>query len=569
MKNLIRLTALCLALALAGSVAFATHTASVIWEVEQGGGGGSGDSINGGGFDYSQTAGMFTDGAATSGNTSAPVFTSASYNFVAGDVGAWLFIGAGTNWTKGWYQIASVASNAATLNGTIGQAVALSPLCAPSTVVGCATTASPSGATWSIDYSQQQFSQFSYTDLASAGTGLTASSAAHPIGKQQVGNCWMIASGTNFTTGRYFLVSVSGVTGTFVAASGNMTTGAGSGGTGRLGGALATPGQGAVSAQVAGQRIYAKYSASDYTITTASAGAAGPVALASGIAIALIGYDVVRGDYTGRKPAMNWGAVAAPGGATYLMAHSSNVVASAIINFKVNCNSVNNVCGISCGGSNQLTANCDVINCNGTGGIGFSLAALIVLQNCSVTTGTTGITVATGGFIDYCSAIACVTGISLGASTTGVCTNSLAANCSGDGFNIASSGWTLIRNTSTGNTGDGFDSGSARIVVKECVATFNGGYAYNASLTTAFRAIKSVDYSNTSGRNPIAGIADWMPITLTADPYVNKSSGDYRPNYNAGGGLVLLGMGFGVPGQTNNVDLGAVQHADPALGYAN
>ena len=69
----------------------------LIWEIRPG----SGSDNNGGGFDPSQTAGMLTDGAATSATGTAPVFTSASYNFVGGDVGAWVYIASGTNWIPG------------------------------------------------------------------------------------------------------------------------------------------------------------------------------------------------------------------------------------------------------------------------------------------------------------------------------------------------------------------------------------------------------------------------------------------------------------------------------------
>src|SRR5580700_6581245 len=91
-------------------------SANVQWEVRT-----TGNDSNGGGFDPS-VAGFATDGAATAANTPSPVFTSASYSFVAGDVNAWLFIQAGTNWTPGWYQIASVSGGAATLTAGVGQA---------------------------------------------------------------------------------------------------------------------------------------------------------------------------------------------------------------------------------------------------------------------------------------------------------------------------------------------------------------------------------------------------------------------------------------------------------------
>src|SRR5689334_13109908 len=123
--------------------------ATLIYEVEIGGS----DTANGGGFDPSQTAGMFVDGAATGANTASPVFTSASYRFVAGDANAWLYIAVGG--IPGWYQIASVnvGTGAATLSAAIGAGVL--PSLTPTTVLGCHTSATLSGATWTIDYSQQ------------------------------------------------------------------------------------------------------------------------------------------------------------------------------------------------------------------------------------------------------------------------------------------------------------------------------------------------------------------------------------------------------------------------------
>ena len=46
--------------------------------------------------------------------------TSASYNFLSGDVGKWVVVTAGTSWTVGAYKIVSVAANAATLAASPG-----------------------------------------------------------------------------------------------------------------------------------------------------------------------------------------------------------------------------------------------------------------------------------------------------------------------------------------------------------------------------------------------------------------------------------------------------------------
>src|SRR3989304_3917857 len=91
--------------------------ATSIGEIHTGGS----DTTNGGWFDPGQTVGMATDGAATVANTASPVFASASYTFVAGDVGAYLYISPAATWIAGWYKIASVATGAATPSAAAGR----------------------------------------------------------------------------------------------------------------------------------------------------------------------------------------------------------------------------------------------------------------------------------------------------------------------------------------------------------------------------------------------------------------------------------------------------------------
>ena len=210
--------------------------ASTIFEVNSGGS----DTANGGGFDPAN-ASMATDLAATSATGTAPVVTSASYNFSTRDNGAWLFIKGGTNWTPGWYQIASTSGNAATLTATIGSAMLLSgnvPASA-STVAGCATTAILTGGTWSIDYSQSTAPGIAYTDMVIGSTTTQYTSAAKPVGPNLVGNLIAVTSGTGFTVQRVQVVSVSGITAT---CDKSLGTGASTGGNGGLGGALGSPG---------------------------------------------------------------------------------------------------------------------------------------------------------------------------------------------------------------------------------------------------------------------------------------------------------------------------------------
>lgn len=191
-------------------------------------------NANSGGFNPANPN-MLTNGAATSATGNSPVFTSASYNFVSGDVGNWLYIQTGTNWTPGWYQIASVAANAATLSAAIGNGIQVNNnLYGTQTVAGVATVASPTGATWTIDYSQADAAIAASTDLVLATT-TTLTSASLPFGPQMVGNLIHITGGTGFTVGWYEILSVSVVTATIDRVGGTLAS---TGGIGNVGGAL-------------------------------------------------------------------------------------------------------------------------------------------------------------------------------------------------------------------------------------------------------------------------------------------------------------------------------------------
>jgi len=110
-------------------------SATVVWEVRSTASDSNGGGFNSaaGGTDYSQQdSAQFTgtDLAGTNANTATPTVTSASHNFVAADVGNIIQINSGTNWIAGFYEIKSVASNAATLDRA------------------CASVASPTNGTW-------------------------------------------------------------------------------------------------------------------------------------------------------------------------------------------------------------------------------------------------------------------------------------------------------------------------------------------------------------------------------------------------------------------------------------
>lgn len=267
-------------------------SASVIWEVEP-----SANDLNGATFDPSVT-GFATDGAATSATGSSPVFSSASYTFVSGDIGAWVFIKSGTNWLPGWYKIASVSAGAATLSAASGAGITYSASLGrtATTVAGVASTASPTGATWGLDYSQQTSPHVTFNGstvtAATSGTSTTITLTGYTPGVNDVGNGLQIASGTNFVAGYYTVESISGATWVLDR---NCTSGVGAAMVGRAGGALTTITAlfGAFASGVSNQgtqnQVAYVQGGSNYTVTSA-------IALSGSNVPVCIGYTTTRQD---------------------------------------------------------------------------------------------------------------------------------------------------------------------------------------------------------------------------------------------------------------------------------
>lgn len=507
---------------------------------------------------------MFTDGAATVANTAAPVFTSASYNFLAGDVGAWVFIASGTDWTPGWYKIASVASNAATLSAAIGAAVGstgatTSPII-PSTIIGCATVASPTGATWSIDYSQQAAAQFAYTDLASAGAGLTVSSAAKPFAKQQVGNSLVITGGTNFTAGRYVIASVAAGVATVVG-PGNITTGVGASGTGGQGGALLSPALPGAH-MVASNQLFIK--TATYTVTSASTNIAAGCFSSSVGTINIEGYATVRGALLPIGAAGTRPTIIASGISTFTLIATSGGQATTCRNFILDGASLTASKGFSGNGtllSNVLGQNftaglvtgngsanrCEAIGCatvspfSNTGGVRFCVAY--------------GNTVTP--FLNNGPTERCVSYANTGGSTSGFSSN------------VANAAFT--NNVAYGNGLDGFVSTGIHQHWTNNIGEGNTGVPFTLS-GAGLMAINNASYLNTGGAAAITSVhvVNLGFITGSASFFTNPGSGDFSLNNTAGGGALLRAAGY--PGvfkgglTTGYLDVGAAQHADPAGG---
>lgn len=439
------------------------------------------NNVNGGYFNPAN-ANMATDLAATSANTNSPVVTSASYNFVSGDVGAQLYVKAGTNWMPGWYTIASVNAGAATLTASVGTAIQTStsgipnPSYGTNTVAGCATVASPTGGTWTIDYSQRTACNNSTTNDLASSNGTTnpavVTSASYTFGVNNVGNSIHVNSGTSWTVGWYEIVSVSGGAATLDRAVGSSASI--SSGVWNLGGAMSTAStldDDLTEATVAGNRLFVK----NGTYVLGEAVSTGRNGTGSATII-VEGYNSTRGDSpTGtNRPLIDCGTARTWGSGSFwefynirFSGSSSSVLTLGTNGKAINCSSINistTASRTAFAGSAITLIDCQASSCFGTA--------------ISVTTG--------GGFIMGCSITNSNIGILHTTGTYNIIDN-IFENCITGISTTATSNPLIIRNNTFYGTED--KSGTSSGINLGSTAT--GGritnnifYGYDSALTT-------------------------------------------------------------------------------------
>lgn len=496
-------------------------TSSAIWEVQV-----TGNDANGGGFDPG-VAGFSTDGTVDSntGNTAAPVFSTVSYSFAASDVGAWVYIKAGTNSIPGWYKIVSVAGGKATLNASIGQAVLANGT--PSTVVGLATVGTPTGLTWGVDYSRSGTAPFTSSTFGIGGTNTFLTDGTNTIGKNWIGNVIRITGGTGFTAQRVAVVSTSGTTATCDKSLG--TTGS-SGGTGNLGGAFLSPAL-PFSVAIASNRVWIK--SGTYLMTSTSTNAAnGVIDITAAALIQLEGYSTTRGDRIS-PPVLT----------------ASGISSVTLVRMAV-------------GGADSTIVNIATDGSNLTAISGFSLhrgfGYLLSATRCPA-----------GGFLVTGNNPRLVACRSFANGTVGflgvfVCHACVAYDNTGPGFSGLVSAYHCIAYNNSGASSDGFfNTGNCT----SCVAYLNGRHGFNTTtvystfdncisesnagtgfLSAGFQGILLLNcgaYSN--GTNYNSTILPFLTIncfTLTASAFINAAARNFALNANVGGGAVLRGAGL-------------------------
>ncbi len=535
---------------------------------------GGSDTTCAGGFDRG-VSGMSTNGAATTATTS-PVFTSASYNFVAGDVNHWLYIKSGTNWIPGWYQIASVAANAATLTASVGSATLDNG--GLNTAVGCATTASPTGATWTIDYSRSDTSKVTYTDIViNAGTNTNATSAANPFTINQVGNVWTVTGGTGFTVQRCTMVSLSGVTATFDRSLGTLGS---TGGSARMGGAFGSFGM-CGSVWQPGNWIYIKYNATAYSTTSTSSNVSGGyLATAGGTTYALpwrvMGFDVTPGDATSNRPTLKHGVSTA----NELITNSDLMDISGLI-FDGNIASFNTR-GVYFQGQAQVLRRCKFTGFGNTAlympgfGGAYTLAVDCEFTACATAT-VISIPLSTSSQSHNFHSCYIHDNTFDGLKHTGSVGGLTVVNCifatnkSGSakhGLWLTSTTGLTVINCSFYNNGlDGVRCDAAtQAVIINSVFDSNGQYGINTAACWLTTLVNNAFYNNTPAAYQTANVSTRNilgTVTLSGSPFSSVGSGDFSLNNTAGAGFACKAAAFPAtfPGGTtpSKLDIGAAQ----------
>lgn len=534
----------------------------------------AGDDTNNAGLFDPANASMATDLAATSATGSSPVVTSASYTFVAGDVGHYLYLKSGTNWTPGWYRIASVSAGAATLDAAIGN-VWLSVLNLPvsvSTVAGCATTASPTAGTWTVDYSINSASRYTFTDLVIDGTTNTKfTSAANPVGVNFVGNAISVTSGTGFTAQRVQVVSVSGTTATCDKSLGTLSS---TGGNGRLGGALASPGLGS-SLAIASHLMMVK--AATYTVSNSSNVAGGRLTYGGK---AIVGYSTNRTLWnTDTKPVLQPSA-----NSVTIFTQNNDSITLANLEFAGNSKtSITAITGF-------VSNNAIVHRCKISGvATGVSLNQVGVVVFCDVSASTSAITTGIGSVVYGCD-VHDGSGITIGSTGGGgqggyvAHTNVYNITAGGaHGISLGSNCQAIhctVDNLTGATAANGihFSSGNNGAQAINCVCTgiqpvSGNGYGFGAAggVTPSFsnRLINCAGYNNKTANYDPATLPVGLNlgfVALSGLPY--PGSGNFAPNATAGAGALLRAAGilglFPAGTTTGYPDIGSAQHADPA-----
>jgi hypothetical protein len=550
-----------MAMFLAWFPAYATISASTVWEVRA-----AGNDTNGGAFVLGQGVAIVAAAAdLTVDAVNNLVVTSATHNFVAVDVKRSVLITAGAGWTTGWYEIVSCAANAATLVRTPA-------------AIGTA------GGTYSlypgVDYSQQDANNTvgNNISVADAVTTIlapfTLTSATAAFDSSINGNIIYLTGGLVPVTTGWYQATYRSATEIDLDRSPISAT---NGVTMNVGGALATWCKLSTNMKTSNKgwiKADAAYTTGVACTFSATGGVPGYLSPYTHV----VGYGVNRGD--GVRPIL-----------------TASVFIDKIITLKngVKLESLSIDCGVSniaiLGNfsSDAAIVGCKIANCLQQGIRGDNASYLHVIDTEISGVGSTSShnaidstgdgLVAVGNYIHNNGG----NGISVNSTYKGhmVFWNVVSNNLGGI---KTTNGSVVQNNTVVGNLTYGIQGPSGvaswNLYIKNNVIANNGGAGLDAHPTQdGLPAVQTFDgncyYANNPDRihandegviNPVNGSGATRP-TLdrlpSVDPFVNSAGGDFRLNNLANGGAQCRKTGSPGPfpglAYVGYVDMGALQ----------
>ena len=395
------------------------------------------------------------------------------------------------------------------------------------------------------DYSQQDVAELSLTDCATSGTGVTTlTSVTGGFTAAMVGNSINLSAGTNLTTGLYEITAFTDANTVTLDRSPDDTVGGVSGATGKVGGALASPGMVSGDSRAEGNKVWIQ--SGTYAVNNATYGT--PNSTIHALDVQLEGYETVRGDLTG-----NEFSTARP-----LIQASVSSIGTILVNGYFSRLRVDGGDGLSgnsgsAGYSNHYIHVENVV----TGFVGTSTRCL----GCKVVGATTGYSSVRWCF--DCVAGDCTTGFLN--NTQGVSwVRCIAYDCTTYGFR-GNEHQSTVCYCIADNTRYGFYDGDGSFdpVVLNCIAINCSDYGFRMRNSSSKQTLvfQSASYNNGSrffgGTSGGARDVDANPIVLTANPFVDSANRDYRINDADGGGKLLKGFGYN-PETTDTTNISAL-----------
>lgn len=310
--------------------------------------------------------------------------------------------------------------------------------------------------------------------------------------------------------------------------------------------AFATPGYAAGQATT-GDIVYIKsgtYTLSNTTENTSG----GPVGIKR--SVILEGYDATAGDQAA-KPIINAGTQAVTSVVRFVTPNY-NTDGTLCRCIEVDGNNVASA-GINASAAYCGTVfNCIVRNCVDHGIQGSMSAGMTI--NCSVYNSNKNFS---GGACYLCFSDGGSYGFYGSIPNANRC---IAINATADGFRLLNFTHTISACVAYNNAGRGISGTYDINLTASCLSVNNDyGFAFgNAAADPCL--VDCADYNNTSGRSAQSNTSrDFRPITLTADPFVSASTGDFRINDVAGGGAELRQIQLsGLAGVNGVFDVGAI-----------